>query len=89
MKRKTFIGLFITTHILFIAFQIDKQSRLIKLSYEKQRYETEKQKFLALKQNLTIKLYHMKQPGKIKQFAQNELHMNPLNIKNIKRILQS
>jgi hypothetical protein len=86
MKRKTFIGLFITTHILFIAFQIDKQSRLIKLSYEKQRHETEKQKLLALKQDLTIELYNMKQPGTIKKFAHNELNMQPLNIKKIKRM---
>ena len=54
MKRKTFIGLFIAVHILFIAFQIDKQSRLVKLTYQKQRHESEKQKLLARKQELTV-----------------------------------
>ncbi|MCF7899934.1 hypothetical protein K9K77_00300 [Candidatus Babeliales bacterium] len=86
MKRKTFIALFITTHILFIAFQIDKQSRLVKLSYEKQRNETEKQKLLALKQKLTVELYEIKKQDTIKTFAHNSLHMKSLDLKKIKRI---
>ena len=89
MKRKTFIGLFITVHILFIAFQIDKQSRLVKLTYQKQRNDTEKQKLLARKQELTVELYNLKQPQAIKQYAQNNLNMKPLDIKKIKRIEQS
>lgn len=86
MKRKAFITLFLGIHIMFIAFQIDKQSRLVKLSYQKQRIENESQKLLLKKQELTIALHTIKNHTTIKSFAQNELKMNPIDLKKIKRI---
>jgi hypothetical protein len=86
MKKKTFITIFIAFHICFIAVKIDKQSRFIKLSYEKQRLETERQKLLAKKQELTNALYVLKKPASVKQFAKEKLAMEPLNLKRVKRM---
>jgi len=81
--------IFIGAHILFVAAQIHKQSKLVKLSYEKQRYETEKEKLIKKKQELTNSLYALKNPAKVKEFATETLHMEPLNLNQVKRITGS
>lgn len=89
MKRKSFILLFVATHVLFIALQINKQSKIVKLSYQKQRYEETKKKLLEQKQNYTNQLFALKKPSQIKQFATQKLAMKPLDLKQIKRIQSS
>ncbi len=86
MKKKSFIALFIGFHICFIALKIHKQSSFIKLSYEKQHLETECQKLKNRKQELTTTLYTLKKPSSIKQFATTTLNMEPLNLKQVKRM---
>lgn len=86
MKKKYFIALFIGFHIIFIALKIDKQSRFVKLSYEKQKLETNATLLKERKQKLTNHLYALKQPSSVKKFAQTELNMEPLNLQRVKRI---
>lgn len=89
MKRSYFIALFVLVHTLFIAIQIDKQSRLVQLSYEKQRHEKEKNTLSSKKQELTNSLYALKNPSQVKQYATTELTMKPLELKKVKRITHS
>jgi len=89
MKRKSFITIFVAVHVLFIALQIDKQSKIVKLSYQKQRHEEEKKKLLAQKQKQTNTLFALKKPSQVKQFATQQLSMKPLDLKQIKRISPS
>lgn len=89
MKQNTFIILFIGTHIFFITAQIYKQSKFVKLSYDKQKHESEKEKLLKKKQELTNTLYALENPIKIKEFATTTLHMEPLSINQVKRIIPS
>ena len=86
MKRKTFIVLFLTTQILFITLYIDKQSRIVKLSYKQQRLETEKTRLSKRKQELTNTLYAYKNPAEVKEFATQSLSMEPLTLTQVKRI---
>lgn len=86
MKKKTFITLFIAFHVFFIAIKIDKQSRFIKLSYEKQHLEATKQELQKKNQKLVNALYTLKKPSSVKRFAQERLAMEPLNLKRVKRI---
>lgn len=89
MKKLYFIVFFISFHILLIGVKINKQSQFIKISYEKQRLEQKKQELFQHKQALTNDLYAFQNPATIKQFAQDVLHMEPLNIKQVKRITAS
>lgn len=86
MKKKTFIFLFVGVHVFFIVFQIDKQSRMVRLSYNKQKDE---QEFTALKnkkQALINKLYVLKNKKTIKEYANAHLGMKPLKLNRVKRI---
>ena len=87
MKRRNFIFFFITAHILFIAFQIDKQGKLVKLSYEKQRYEEKKEKLYTEKEKLTNTLYALKNHTNIKAYALKH-GMKPLKLSQVKRLSQ-
>lgn len=86
MKKKTFIVLFLAVHVIFIALQIDKQSRMVKLSYTKQKEEQTRKILSNKKQALINKLYALKNKQKIKTYAQNHLKMKSLKIKQVQRI---
>ena len=85
MKRRNFIFFFIFVHIFFIAFQIDKQGRLVKLSYEKQIQEELIKKLVSQKQELTNTLYALKNPTDIKDYA-TKIGMIPVKLSQIKRL---
>ncbi|NBP00254.1 MAG: hypothetical protein EBU90_09045 [Proteobacteria bacterium] len=89
MKKLYFIVFFISFHILLIGIKINKQSQFIKISYERQRLEQKKIELLQQKQALTNDLYAFQNPALIKQFAQDVLNMEPLNLKQVKRITTS
>ncbi|MFT6765684.1 MAG: Tfp pilus assembly protein PilO [Alteromonas naphthalenivorans] len=86
MKKKAFIVLFLTVHVLFIALQIDKQSRMIKLSYTKQKKENALKTLFHKKQALVNELYRLKNKQEIKAYAHTHLKMKPLKIKQVQRI---
>ena len=86
MKKRTFTLIFISAHLFFIGFQIDKQSRLVKLSYKKQAYELKLKDLKTKKQKLTNHLHALQNHQKIKTFASNELGMQPLFLKNLKHL---
>jgi Tfp pilus assembly protein PilO len=86
MKKKAFIVLFLTVHVLFIVLQIDKQSRMVKLSYTKQKEEQTLKTLFHKKQALVNELYRLKNKQGIKKYAQTHLKMKPLKIKQVQRI---
>lgn len=86
MKKKSFIVLFLTVHVLFITIQINKQSKMVKLSYTKQKKEQTLKTLFNKKQALVNKLYELKNKNSIKAYAQNHLQMKPLKIKQVQRI---
>jgi cell division protein FtsB len=89
MKKQLFIAFFISAHLFFVGFQIDKQSRLMKLSYTKQAYEQKNKELKAQKQKLINHLHTLQNHQKIKAFASSELGMQPLFLKNLKHLPKS
>ena len=86
MEKRVFITLFITAHLLFVCALIDKQTRLVKLSYQKQIYEQKIKSLFLKRQLLTNKIHTLQNHKEIKAYAINELKMNPLFLKNVKKI---
>lgn len=86
MKKKTFVVLFLAVHVLFIALQIDKQSRMVKLSYTRQKKEQTIKTLSNKKQALINKLCTLRNKQKIKTYAHTHLKMKPLKIKQVQRI---
>ena len=86
MKRSLFITVFIAAHLFFVFFQIHQHSQIIKLSYRKQKNELTLKKLTQQKLDLTQQLYVLKNKSAIKDFAQQELAMQPINIGQIKKL---
>lgn len=86
MKRLSFMFIFVTTQVFLIVLQIYKQSHRIQLFYEKQKNETYKAELLLKRQELTQQLYALKDHGRIKQYAEQELKMQPVKLGQIQKM---
>jgi len=86
MKRPYFIVIFIVAHIFFIFFQIHKHSKVIKLSYKKQKSEQKKELLVQTIQDLKQQLYEMQKRSSIKKFAQEQLKMRKIKLSQINKI---
>ena len=87
-KKTSFFISFVAAHLLFACLYIDKQSRFIKLSYEKQTHERTIKSLLTDQQILINKLHLLKNHRRVALFAQEKLGMKPLFLKNIKPLPQ-
>lgn len=85
MKRGFFIAAFIVLHVLFVALKIDKQSKTMQLSYEKQRLEKEHSQLITQKKQLTQQLYSFQNLVTVKKMAQQQ-DLEPLKLSTVKRI---
>ena len=86
MKRAAFLVVFIIAQICFIVLLIYKQSKIIEISYQKQRNEKTKDRLFQKKSDLIQKLYEIKNHSKIKQYAAEELKMKKVGLSQIKKI---
>ena len=86
MKRSLFIAVFIVINISLVVLHLQKQSRIIKLSYLKQKNEHEKSIALKNKQELTHQLYTLHDRDTVKKFAATKLGMKPIQISQVKRL---
>lgn len=86
MKRTPFITFFFVLQVVFVILHLQKQSKIIQLSYTKQKNEHEKETLVKKKQALTHELYTLHDPVSIKQFAQDKLDLKPMSIYQVKRL---
>lgn len=85
MKKKVFITLFLSFHIMLILLQIKKQSTMMHLSYEKQQKEKKLALLTTHIADLTTQLHEQKNKQTVKLFAQKK-GMQQLPLKKVKRI---
>jgi len=86
MKKGPFIILFVSVNLFFLFFQINKQSRLVKLSFEQQRLEKTKSDLLDQKQKIKHELFRVQQTDNIKKYACHELGMEKMKLSQVKQI---
>lgn len=86
MKKATFIALFVSAHVILIFLQIHKHSQRIRLSYQTQKNEAEKELLVQKKQDLTQQVYALKNRSAIKKFALNKLNMSKIQLKQINKL---
>ena len=85
MKKISAIVLFFCTNALLIFFEVHKQGQLIKVSYEIQKHQTTLSNLKKEKRAITFKLLELQQPNIIKEFAKENLNMQPIQLKNVKK----
>ncbi len=86
VKRNFLLIAFIVTNVIFIFLQIYKQTYFVRLSYQKQRLEKERDEILQKKSLLTHQLYELKNPNSIKKFAIENLKMQKTKLNQIKKL---
>lgn len=84
MKKNAFIFFFCAVQLFLVFFYIFKESQIIKLSYEKQKYEHLKKELLERKKNLIHELHMLKNKQAIKEYAEKN-GMVPLTLTAINR----
>jgi len=85
MKKSAFMILFIGLQIFLIFFYIYHRSSLIKLSYQKQKYEKKKLQLNQKKQELKQELHASHDLAQIKNFAVQS-HMQKITLDQIKPV---
>ena len=86
MKRSSFIALFACSNLAMVLLHIHKHSKIIELSFTKQKIETQKQALLKQKQELTHQIQALHNLRDVQQFALNELSLKPAKISQVKKI---
>jgi len=89
MKKAVFFTIFISAQVTFVFLQIHQYSQMIKVSYKKQKNEKLKSSLAQRKQELTHQLYALHNKSGIKEFAINELKLEPINLNQIKKLSDS
>ncbi len=89
MKKTIFITLFIVTHISFFFLEIHKQMQFIKESFRKQSSERTLAQLEQKKQSLTNELCALQNREEIKKFAQNNLQLKQINLKQIHTLVDN
>lgn len=89
MNKKQCIIACAIINITFIFAQIYKHTQMVKYTYAKQHHEQTLLVHQQTIQELTQQLYALKDRNSIQQFAQQELNMEPIQIKHVKRVTPS
>lgn len=86
MKVKPFLVAFIGINLALVFLQVHKHSQFIKYLYALQKNEQTKELLVKKKQSLTHQLYACKNRSAIKDCAIAQLHMKPIQLRQIKKL---
>ena len=86
MKKVPVLILFACVNAIFAMLLIHKQNKIIKLLYELQQLQEQKEQFLQEKKDLVFQLHKEEQVSQVQSFAQQQLNMNPIKIKEAKKV---
>ncbi len=86
MNRQTFILFFIACNITMIFLHIQNHTNIIRQLYRKQRNEKSIDVLKQKKAYALRTLYSFKNPVSIKEYAVSELHMQKIDLQQIKTV---
>ena len=68
---------------LFVFAKIYQHNKMVTLLYKKQRLVNQKDTYVKTKNDLLVQLYSLKKPECVKQVAQEQLGLKPLELSHI------
>lgn len=86
VNKRSFLILFTTLNIIFIAAQVYKHTRIVQLNYAQSKLLTDARTSEHTIESLRQQICAHKDITAIKKYAQEELHMKPLSLTKVKRI---
>lgn len=88
MKKSIVLFCIVGINIIILFSWVYQNNSLVKLSFEKQKYEKIKASLFKEKERLQQQLCHAQSKATIKKFAKNELKMGKMKPHNIKTVSQ-
>jgi len=85
MKQTQLIIIFVLINALFIFLLVHKQSQIIQLRYKIQRLEGEEKELLKKEEQLLYILQKQQDLKKVKNYALDNLEMEPIKLKDVKK----
>ena len=79
------IVLFVLANALFIFLLVHKQSQIIQLRYKIQKLQSQEKELLKKQEHLLYILQEQQQLHLVKQYATNDLQMEPIKLKDVKK----
>ncbi|MBI2353100.1 cell division protein FtsL [Candidatus Dependentiae bacterium] len=86
MKKISLITIVALINIVFAFLLIYKQNKIIALLYEIQHLKEEREKLLETKKSLLVDLSKEEKLSTVNNFAQQELAMKPITLKEVKTL---
>ena len=86
MKKISLLAFIAVINVLFAFLLINKQNKIVTYLYEIQQLQEQRKELLESKKNLLVGLQKEQQLSTIQAFAQAELDMQPITIKEVKTI---
>ena len=86
MKKNLFIALFFGVNVFFVFFHIHKQSRIITLSYQKQKNEKSRDELIEQKKELQQQLYALRNHALVNNYAHTTLKMEKVRLSAVKTL---
>lgn len=86
MKKLSLLIFAISINTLFAFLLIHKQNKKVKLLYEIQNLQEQREQLLETKKKLLLEMHKEQQLSSIQAFTQEKLNMIPITIKEIKTI---
>ncbi len=86
MKKLSLLAFIAAINVLFAFLLINKQNKIVTYLYEIQHLQEQRKELLETKKSLLVGLQKEQQLSAIQAFAQAELSMQPITIKEAKTI---
>ncbi len=83
MTRKKYFVMTFMILLFFIFIKIYQHNLLIKLNYEKQRFEKKNSKLRKKKNELLVQYFKLKNQHRVKNVAQQDLGMQPIKLSQV------
>lgn len=85
MKQAHIIISFVAINALFIFLLVHKQSQIIQLRYKIQKLQGREKELLKKEEHLLYVLQEQQELKKVKTFALDNLKMEPIKLKDVKK----
>lgn len=86
MNKISLVIIFVSINVLFAILLIHKQNTIVKLFYDLQALQKEKDFLLQEKKDLIFQLQKEQQLSNVQSFAKEQLNMKTINLKEAKTV---
>lgn len=89
MKKISFVILFVSTQLLLLVLQLYKHADRVRLVYAQQKKEAQRAHLIERREHALQKMHELTGRSEIKRFAQEQLKLEPIQLRQLKKVVVS